>query len=278
MVKKFSKYHGLGNSYIVIEPDNDFSVIQESEIIRICNPDYGIGSDGILFGPFREYNSISFKILNPDGSEAEKSGNGIRIFAKYLVDQGYIEGDVFQLFTKGGKVNIELVNPDATMIKVQMGKVSFKSKDIPVSGNEREVVNEVIDVNGTNYTITSLTIGNPHCVILVDKATEELARKIGSFIENHPLFPNRVNLQLLEVIDKSNINIQIWERGAGYTMASGSSSCAAASAAYKLGLVNPGMNVHMPGGEISINISENWEVEMTGPVEFICNGNIDIHF
>lgn len=276
MVKNFSKYHGLGNSYIVIEPEDGFSVFPRNEIVRLCNPDYGIGSDGILFGPFRDNGIISFKILNPDGSEAEKSGNGIRIFAKYLVDKGYIKEKKFQLITKGGKVNIELIKPNATMIKVEMGKVSFNSKSIPVTGEERDVVNEPIELDGKAYAYTSLTIGNPHCIIKVDKATEKLAREIGPRIENHPFFPNRVNMQLLEVVDKSNIRIQIWERGAGYTMASGSSSCAAASAAYRLGLVNNLVKVHMPGGEILINISDQWEIEMTGPVEYICSGDVVI--
>jgi len=153
-----------------------------------------------------------------------------------------------------------------------MGQVTFYSSEIPVVGNVREVVREELDLNGQKFTINCLSIGNPHCVILLDTISKELVEEIGPIIEKHELFPNRINVQLLKVLDRNNIKIEIWERGASYTLASGSSSCATASVAFKLGLVDSDVKVHMPGGIIKINISRDGHVHMTGPVTGVSKG------
>ena len=153
-----------------------------------------------------------------------------------------------------------------------MGKVTFVSTEIPVTGKGREVVNESLEVNGIEYKVTCLSIGNPHCVIPMAEVSEEKARQLGPFVENHKIFPNRINMQLLKVIDRKNIEIRIWERGAGYTLASGSSSCAAAAAAHKLGLVDRTVNVKMPGGTLLVEIDKDWDIQMTGPVEGVFEG------
>jgi diaminopimelate epimerase len=164
------------------------------------------------------------------------------------------------------------MDESASLIKIQMGKVSFLSRDIPVKGPEREVVNEELEINKVKYRVTCLSIGNPHCVIPVDKVTEAKARELGPYVENHRMFPNRINMQLLKPIDRNNIEIRIWERGAGYTLASGSSSCAAAAAAHRLGLVDKTVNVKMPGGSLLIEIARNEQIYMTGPVEGVFEG------
>jgi diaminopimelate epimerase len=268
---KFHKYHALGNDYLVVDPNHTKIRLDPGVIKLLCDRHYGVGSDGILFGPFIEDKVIRLKIFNPDGSEAEKSGNGIRIFSKYLFDAGYVKTRFFEITTLGGVVRVELMDEAANHIKVDMGTVTFQSDRIPVNGHIREVVNEKMMIDGEAFFVTCLSIGNPHCVIPVDEPSKGLALKLGPLVENSAAFPNRINMQLLKVIDRNTIRIEIWERGAGYTMASGSSSCAAASAAYKMGMVDSTIKVYMPGGVIDIEIKDG-HVFMTGPVSGISKG------
>jgi diaminopimelate epimerase len=273
----FYKYHALGNDYIVIDPNKvDFDVTVEN-IKLICDRHFGIGSDGILLGPIID-EGIKLRIFNPDGSEAEKSGNGIRIFAKYLVDAGYVQSNYFSIATMGGIVIVEVLDEYANLIKVDMGTANFESTAIPVSGQSREVIHEELLLQGKPYLINSVSVGNPHCVILTEDLSQDMVLQIGPLIETHPIFPQRVNVQFLKVRDRKNIEIEIWERGAGYTMASGSSSCAAASVAYKLGFVDSEVRVHMPGGVLGIEIKPNQHIFMTGSVCGVMRGRFDNDF
>ncbi|MBD2304614.1 diaminopimelate epimerase [Chroococcidiopsis sp. FACHB-1243] len=267
----FYKYHALGNDYIVIDPNMSNFNLNEIAIKLICDRNFGIGSDGILYGSIFTEEKIALRIFNPDGSEAEKSGNGIRIFSKYLVDAQYIKTNKFGLTTLGGEVAVEILNPEATLIKVDMGTVTFQSDLIPVTGLLRQMVDTELHLDSLSLMVTCLSIGNPHCVIPVAQVSQKLATTLGTQIENHPIFPKRINVQFLQVLNRQNIKIEIWERGAGYTLASGSSSCAAASAAYKLGLVDDKVKVHMPGGEIEVEI-EGDRVFMTGSVSAVAKG------
>lgn len=269
----YYKYHALGNDYIVIDPKDAGISLTEENIRLICHRNFGIGSDGILFGPVFRDGKIELRIYNPDGSEAEKSGNGLRIFSRYLIDRQYVSDNSFSVTTPGGEVRVEVLNREPMLIKIDMGTVTFISNEIPVRGESREVVDELLVIGGRSYNITCLSIGNPHCVILTDDISEEKAREIGPLIENNDLFPNRINFQLMKIMDRRNIGIEIWERGAGYTLASGSSSCAAASAAYKLGLTDRNMRVHMPGGVLDIEIDDMFHVQMTGTVTSVSEGN-----
>ena len=275
---KFEKYHALGNDYLVYDPlgsDHSFSA---NEIIRICHRNFGLGSDGILVGPLQtEKADFGLRILNPDGSEAEKSGNGLRIFARYLYDQKKVGSSPFTVDTLGGIVTCE-VTADASSISVEMGQVSFHSDIIPVSveGEAREVLSEEITVNGETYKYYAGTIGNPHCVVPLPEISEELARKLGPELENHPLFPNRTNVQLLQVLDRNRIRIEIWERGAGYTLASGSSSSAAGAVARKMGACDENITVEMPGGEIGLVIDDDFNVKMTGPATRVASMDMDL--
>jgi diaminopimelate epimerase len=272
---KFYKYHGLGNDYIVIDPADGIHQLTAAEIVRICHRNYGIGSDGILLGPLpADTAAAAVRIFNPDGSEAEKSGNGLRIFARYLWDKGLVSEAPFTLSTIGGKVNATILD-GGRLIRVDMGSVSFNSAKIPVSGPSREVVNETIVIDGQTFVFCAATIGNPHCVILTENPAPELAKQFGPLIESHALFPNRINVQFVKVMDRSNIRIEIWERGAGYTLASGSSSCASAAVAHKLGLCGPDITVHMPGGQLAIHIDKDFSVILTGPVTRVAEGVLD---
>lgn len=271
---KFYKYHALGNDYVVLDPRDQQLALTPDQIRILCDRHYGIGSDGILLGPLSSTKALFLlRIFNPDGSEAEKSGNGIRIFCRYLWDRKLVSSRTFDVETKGGVVRC-LVLEGGKRVQVDMGRVSFWSKDIPVAGEPREVLEEPITIDEETFHFSGATIGNPHCVIPVQDVTPELAKKYGPLLEVHPLFPNRTNVQFLKVLDRNNIRIEIWERGAGYTMASGSSSSAAAAVARKLGMCDSQITVHMPGGEISITIDENFGVVMVGPVTRIAEGQL----
>ncbi len=272
---KFYKYHALGNDYLVIDPKDFPGPFTTEQIQLICHRNFGIGSDGILFGPLpAEKAPFGLRIYNPDGSEAEKSGNGLRIFSRYLWDKKLVAEKEFAIQTAGGVVR-STVMPGGKTIKVEMGRVSFTSDLIPVTGPKREVINEKITVAGREFTFCAATIGNPHCVLPLPEISADLARQYGPHLETHPNFPKRINVQFLKVIDRRNIQIEIWERGAGYTLASGSSSSAAASVARRLGLCDNSITVHMPGGQIAIELSDQFDVQMTGPVTRVGEGTLD---
>ena len=271
---KFYKYQALGNDYVILDPRNQPLALTPDQITTICDRHFGVGSDGILLGPLPSTKApFLLRIFNPDGSEAEKSGNGIRIFCRYLWDHKLVDRRPFRLETKGGLVQCLVLN-DGKQVQVEMGRVSFWSKDIAVAGEPREVLDEPITIGEETFRFSGATIGNPHCVIPVQDLSPELAKKYGPLLEVHPLFPNRTNVQFLKVLDRNNIEIEIWERGAGYTLASGSSSSAAAAVARKLGLCDSQITVHMPGGEISISVDEDFGIIMVGPITRIAEGQL----
>jgi diaminopimelate epimerase len=268
----FRKYHGLGNDYLVIDPEIYDVNLTPDAIRLICDRHFGIGADGILYGPLKDGKNLRVRIFNPDGSEAEKSGNGLRIFARYLYEKKYVNKKHFNIKTLGGIVEAQIQDDAASLLRLKMSKITFRSTEIPVKGGQREVVDEELEINGGKHRVTCLSIGNPHCVISMDDVSEQKARELGPLVENHALFPNRINVQLLKVINRQTIEIRIWERGAGYTLASGSSACAAAAAAHKLGLVDNRVTVKMPGGNLLVEIGNDAEVYLTGPVEGVFEG------
>ena len=274
---KFTKYHALGNDYLVLDPKDAAQLPNEQDTVRICHRNFGLGSDGILYGPLAtDKADFGLRIINPDGSEAEKSGNGLRIFARYLYDIGKVKNDAFTVDTLGGVVTCK-ISDGAASITVDMGKVSFAMDHIPVDGPEQadQDIGQQLMINGTDYTVYLADIGNPHCVVPLPKISEALACKDGATIEVHPTFPNRTNVQFLKVIDRNNIQIEIWERGAGYTLASGSSSSAAAAVAHRVGLCDSDITVHMPGGQIAIEIGDDFAVRMTGPATRVADMEFD---
>ncbi len=267
---RFFKYHALGNDYLVLDPADAAQLPAEADIIRICHRNFGLGSDGILYGPLPTGKAdFGLRILNPDGSEAEKSGNGLRIFARYLFDIGQVAGDPFTVDTPGGIVTCSIA-PQAESITVDMGTVLFGN---PATADADPT--HPITINGTGYTAYRADIGNPHCVIPLPEISEALACRDGAVIETHPDFPNRTNVQFLQVIDRNNIRIEIWERGAGYTLASGSSSSAAAAVAHRIGLCDEDITVHMPGGRIGIQIGPGYAIRMTGPATRVAEMHFD---
>lgn len=275
---RFVKSHGLGNAYLVIDSADLPGALTPSQIRRICDRHYGVGSDGLLIGSLNDPDSdFGLRCFNPDGSEFEKSGNGLRIFSRFLWDEGWVAEKPFTIGTPGGQVTSR-VHPGGRLVTVDMGIVSFDSRRIPVHGPPREVLNEILQIDGRELRYCAATIGNPHCVVLCDKISAQDAQRWGTLIEGDVRFPNRTNVQFMVILDRSNIQIEIWERGAGYTLASGSSSCVAAAAAYRLGLCDADVTVHMPGGELSVSISTDLSVSMTGPVAKVCEGVLAAEF
>ncbi|MCI8293050.1 MAG: diaminopimelate epimerase [Hespellia sp.] len=269
MKLNLERYHGLGNDYLVYDPNQNERNLSAEGVKLICDRKIGLGADGILEGPFMDGKELSVKTWNSDGSIAEKSGNGVRIFAKFLRDAGYVQKKNFTLHTEGGPVEITYLHEDGSRLRVSMGKLSFWSDEIPVAGERREVINEDMVFAKTLYPTTCVSVGNPHCVIPMQEISKELVCKIGSYSESAHYFPNRVNTQIMKVIDETNIAIEIFERGSGYTLASGTGACAAAAVACKLGLTENKVIVHMPGGELLVEIDENWQAYMTGDVFYI---------
>ena len=262
---RFEKYHALGNDYLVLPLESATTLPSPADIQKICHRNFGLGSDGILYGPLPStVADFGLRILNPDGSEAEKSGNGLRIFARYLKDAGRVGTTPFTVETPGGIVTCR-IDGSTGLITVDMGRVSFDAATIPVREWEGDAINFPLQLETGTLTASAATIGNPHCVILRDTISAAEACRLGPLIETHPRFPNRTNVQFLQILDRHTIQIEIWERGAGYTLASGSSSSAAGAVARRLGLVDDSILVKMPGGDIHLHIDADNAVRMTGP-------------
>ena len=284
---KMRKYHGLGNDYLVISPEELTFNLSVENIQLICSQHYGAGSDGILTGPhtpdsddFKDIVAKAYipdeiaskalcalRILNPDGSEAEKSGNGLRIFSRFLYDMGYVSLNTpFTLLTLGGSVTATVLNDNGD-IRVDMGTVAFRSQDFP--GESDADGTRHITLNGKDIQYCPASVGNPHCVVLNQPATKKTALELGPLLENAPCFPNRINVQFLKVIDEHKIAIEIWERGAAYTLASGSSASACAAVAVKMGYCKSPVEVVMPGGILKLEVFPDWCLVQTGPTALV---------
>jgi diaminopimelate epimerase len=274
-INSFVKMHGLGNEYIVLESSLiDFKLTREA-IIRLCNIHFGIGSDGIVLLVPSAKADFGFRVYNPDGSEAEKSGNGLRIMCKYLYDYGHAKSRQFSLETMTDIVYADIVEEKdgkAGLIRVDMGKAIFESRKIPVNSDEPEFISRKILAGDREYEVNCVSVGNPHCVVVKDELDENEIRTYGPLLENHPLFPNRINVQFAKVLSDHDAQILIWERGAGFTLASGSSSCAASCVLVKRGLIKGDLTMHMQGGNLKIQIDKDFNIRMTGEVREIARG------
>lgn len=287
---KYHKYHALGNDYIVLDPAEWTAPLNESGIQRLCDRNFGVGSDGILWGPIPagtdeflelakaagvdpdEHVGCGLRIFNPDGGEAEKSGNGLRIFSRFLLDSGRISLDQpVGLLTLGGRVQSTVLD-QGRQVRVSMGQVDFDAAAVPVLGFEGDVLEQPLEVGGERVVISAATVGNPHCVLLADDLSADLAKRLGPPLERHPAFPNRTNVQFMSILDRHTIAIEIWERGAGYTLASGSSASACAAISRRLGLTDSPITVKMPGGELKIEVSDAFDIVMQGPVTRVADG------
>lgn len=284
MKNGFFRGHGLGNDYVVMDPKELSFSLTPSRIKSICDRNWGLGSDGILALVRSKKADFGLRIFNPDGSEAEKSGNGLRIFARYLHATGKTKKKHFTVETKGGLVTIALHldrHGDASSVTVEMGRATFQPASLPCALTTNELIEQPIDAAGQSLTFTGVSVGNPHCVVFKPAGqawSREDLLKLGPALENHPLFPKRTNVQLALPTGPKELFILIWERGAGETQASGSSSCAAASAAVRLGLVKSPVTVKMPGGQLNIEVAADFSLTMNGPVVEVARGRLSPSF
>jgi diaminopimelate epimerase len=274
-VEYIFKYQALGNDMLVIDPSKFSAPLTPALIRRLCNRHFGIGADGICYGPLPNADhQHAMRFFNPDGSEAEKSGNGLRIFARYLWDQKIAGGRGFEILIGGQNIGVMVMDDNAAKIALEMGRLSFTSSHIPAAGPMREVVAEPMIFAGREYSATAVSVGNPHCVIFSEADLADLARTIGPLIETAPQFLNRTNVQFARTLDRHTIEIEIWERGAGYTLASGTSACAAAGAAVKTGRCNSPVTVRMAGGVAEVAIDTDWRATLTGQVAAVFEGKL----
>jgi len=284
MKNGFFRGHGLGNDYIVMEPKVLTFKLTPKNIALICNRNWGLGSDGILALVASKKADFGLRIFNPDGSEAEKSGNGLRIFARYLHATGKTRKKHFTVETKGGLVTIDLHidrQGDPSSVTVEMGQATFEPAALPCTLPVPELIRQPIEAAGRSLTFTGVSVGNPHCV-LFREANESWSREdllaLGPALEHHAIFPKRTNVQLAVATGAQEIFILIWERGAGETQSSGSSSCAAASAAVRLGLVKSPVTVKMPGGTLNVEVAQDFRLTMEGPVAEVARGTLSPSF
>ena len=267
----FFKGHGLGNDYIVLRRDRLKFRLSPGTIRLLCDRHFGLGSDGIALHETSRRADARMRILNPDGSEAQKSGNGARIFALYLKRYGLPGRSRYLIETAGGMIRARFAGK---MITIDMGAATFDSRALPMTGRRRQATRETIRVGGRELVFTGVSVGNPHAVFYMRKLDPGLLRRLGPQIERHPLFPERVNVQFARAVRPGFVRAIIWERGAGETKASGSSACAVAAAGRKLGLLGRVVEVSMPGGTLKIGIDTDWNLTMAGPAVEVATGTL----
>jgi diaminopimelate epimerase len=277
----FYKGHGLGNDYVALELDGLPFGLTPPAVRLVCDRNNGIGSDGILGAVASGVADFGLRIFNPDGSEAEKSGNGIRIFAAYLLDRGRVRiGPPFTVETPGGMVRVRIVDEsdDGVLdVEVEMGTASFHSADVGLSGPGRETENELLELpGGDRVAMNTVSIGNPHCVVFQDELDVEMLRRIAPEISTHPDFARGTNVQFAVAGGEPGaVDAWVWERGAGETRASGSSACAVAAAAVRRGMVSERqVAVRMPGGTLHVGVGDDWSLVLRGPVEDVYRGEM----
>jgi len=272
---QFWKMHGLGNDFIII--DNRDGKIAEAEAgdlaRRLCERNLSVGADGLLLISNSSVADLRMRVFNSDGSEAEMCGNGVRCFAKYCYENHIIKKTAFVVDTLAGSKEVWLAvkNDVVEAVKVDMGVPEWERSRIPMLG-ESTCVDCDLRVAETNYKVTCLSMGNPHCVILVDNVDEFPIERIGPIIESHESFPNRTNVEFVQILGRDKLKVRVWERGCGETLACGTGACASAAAANRLGRVSTIVKVHLKGGQLLVELAEH--VLMTGPAEKVFEGKL----
>lgn len=276
---KFTKMHGIGNDYVYVNCFEE-TVKNPGEVAKfVSDRHFGIGSDGLILIKPSETADFEMEMYNADGSQGAMCGNGIRCVAKYVYDYGLTDKTKFSISTKGGIKYPELTveNGKVSMVKVNMGAPELTPAKIPVISGKDQVVNEPIEVDGVTYYMTAVSMGNPHTVIFIDDVKGLDIEKIGPEFENHACFPDRVNTEFCRIIDEETVEMRVWERGSGETLACGTGACATAVACILNGYTKDKVTVKLLGGDLEIF----WDREanlvyMNGPAAAVFNGEIDI--
>ncbi|NLK71317.1 MAG: diaminopimelate epimerase [Clostridiales bacterium] len=277
---KFTKMHGIGNDYIYINCFNETVLNPNETAIFVSDRRFGIGSDGLVLIMPSEIADFKMRIFNADGSEAMMCGNATRCIGKYVYDKGLTDKDEITLETNSGIKHLKLFIKDNKVdaVEVDMSKAILKPRDIPVDSDLDLFISEPVEVNGAEYAITCVSMGNPHAVIFMDGIDELELEKIGPYFENHSLFPDRINTEFVEIIDDKTLKMRVWERGSGETFACGTGACATVVAAVlnKHCRADEEITVHLRGGDLKITYKSDGTVMMTGPATHVFDGEIEI--
>ncbi len=263
---KFTKMHGIGNDFVMInaetQPVGDCDLPELSR--QMCSRSFGVGADGLILAERGDEAPFRMRMLNPDGSESEMCGNGIRCFAHYLHQEGFTDESVIPVETGAGILELRI--QDDGRVQVDMGMARLKRGEIGMSGDpESQFVNQLVQAAGEDWHGTAVSMGNPHLVIFVEDAAAVDLERLGPIIEHHELFPNRVNVHFVEVVSRTRLIQRTWERGAGITLACGTGACACAVAAFLNDKAERNVTIKLPGGELEIEYLESGRVLMTGP-------------
>ncbi len=278
---KFTKMHGCGNDYIYVDGTKEILTPQEKPEVVRCLSDrhFGIGGDGVIFiNPSREAD-FEMEMYNMDGSRAEMCGNGIRCVAKFVYDKGLTDKTSISVISCGKikYLTLSIENGKVSTVRVNMGSPILKAKDIPVISDKEEVIGDEIEVAGETYKMTCVSMGNPHAVVFVDEVAGLPLEKIGPLFENHVRFPKRVNTEFVKVLDENTVEMRVWERGTGETLACGTGACATVVACVLNGLTKEQVTVKLLGGNLQIQWDrESNLVYMTGPATTVFEGEIEI--
>jgi len=276
---RFWKMHGLGNDYILI--DNRDEKIGEEKLRllaqKLCKRRFSIGADGLLLLYNSRVADVKMRIFNADGSEAEMCGNGIRCLAKYCYENSIVNREELRIETLAGVKDVWLKVADGRVmaVTVDMGKPVFEREKIPVLG-EGKFIDEEIKVDDKYFRATCLSVGNPHCVIFVDDVEKFPVERYGPKIEKHPIFPNRINVEFVQIVNRNLLRMRVWERGVGETLACGTGACASVVAGSILGKTSRECTVQLLGGELKIKYDENSGIFMTGSAETVYEGVIEL--
>lgn len=274
---RFTKMHGLGNDFVVVdmEEEKDLPGNLPGLAVRVCDRHFGVGADGLVLIRSCKKADISMQILNSDGSEAEMCGNAIRCAAKYVYERGMIKKNLMEVETPAGVIVPELILDNGLVVdvRVDMGTPHLEREQIPMIGSVGRVINEPLEVGDDLFHITAVSMGNPHCVIFVSDVEAIPLEKLGSEIETYPAFPNKTNVEFVQVINNEEVRMRVWERGAGLTMACGTGACATVVAAVLNGHTVRKVRVHLYTGALDIEWSDNNRLYMTGPAEEVFAGN-----
>jgi diaminopimelate epimerase len=274
---KFTKMHGLGNDFIIVEPQeavkSGFTYPELAE--KVCHRQFGVGADGLIIVNPPDMPSgcdISWRIFNSDGSEPQMCGNGIRCFARYVHDRGIIDKNIFSVSTLAGAIVPEVLSDGR--VRVDMGEPILTPAKIPVAiGDIGRVINYPIEAGGRKLNCTAVSMGNPHCVIFTDKDSAQMAKTLGSILEKHSLFPEKTNVEFVEVLSRDKIRVDVWERGCGITLACGTGACASVVATVLNGHTDRNVEVELPGGNLFIEWREDTNrLFMTGGCETVFEG------
>jgi diaminopimelate epimerase len=274
---KFTKMQGIGNDYVYVNCFEE-SVADPSKLaIAISDRHYGVGSDGLILIMPSQVADARMRIFNADGSEAQMCGNGIRCVAKYLYESGLKRSDRMTIETSAGLKPIELTvsNNNVSLVKVEMGTPRLLRNEIPMSGENTQVINEPLQVDGETLNITCVSMGNPHCIAFVDDVASVQLSVIGKEIENHELFPERINVHFVQQVSRNKIKMRTWERGSGETLACGTGAVAAGVACVLNELTERVVYAQLPGGELKVEWTADNKTYMTGPAEFVFTGQWD---